>query len=493
MLMITHALEPEFGSSVMERFNGKPGVVLLDNIAQGGASGRVREFLAAEPSNRVLVFVDFAAERLGAMYQQEASVQQTAIDEWVSQAGALLEVHKQDRKRIRLVSLASAVFDPHALKDEFHITMELPSHSPEQALGMTLVEKLVTGDYAELDLHLRACTRTYNESALMAEKAKQAADFIITQQLEIATLQRALKAEAEEKQAITNDAEKRTMTLRAELKSVNASNKELNSENSLLLDQLHKVQEDLERKLLEVTEQEKLAKKNEKALQAKQNELVKEKASNDKAIERLKTQHAKELDSLDASLKAEKAKNKDLAEENDLILNQLHLVQEELERYYQELRSTKQLSDSHARKFEQLNESMKLQSRKHSRAQVQLNRVQNAFSWKVTKVFRSAIRLYPRVRLSEQVELLKASDLFDETWYLKTYPDVQKAGLDAAIHYLRHGAKEGRNPGPNFDTQWYLQQYPDVQKSKLNALVHYILYGIDENRKVSPRLLTHRA
>ncbi|KXG87403.1 class I SAM-dependent methyltransferase [Agrobacterium bohemicum] len=41
--------------------------------------------------------------------------------------------------------------------------------------------------------------------------------------------------------------------------------------------------------------------------------------------------------------------------------------------------------------------------------------------------------------------------LFNSRWYLECYEDVAKAGIDPAIHYVRHGSKEGRSPVNNLD------------------------------------------
>ena len=90
-----------------------------------------------------------------------------------------------------------------------------------------------------------------------------------------------------------------------------------------------------------------------------------------------------------------------------------------------------------------------------------------------------------RRALTAQAEAVRASGLFDEVWYLRTYPDVARSGLDSVQHYLRFGAAEGRNPSALFDTQWYLDSYPDVAEARLNPLVHYIQSGRSEGRKPS--------
>jgi hypothetical protein len=77
---------------------------------------------------------------------------------------------------------------------------------------------------------------------------------------------------------------------------------------------------------------------------------------------------------------------------------------------------------------------------------------------------------------------IRNSLFFNSAHYLKTNPDVRAAGLDAALHYLVHGGREGRDPGPFFSTKAYLARYPDVAEADVNALLHYETQGRRENR-----------
>jgi hypothetical protein len=80
------------------------------------------------------------------------------------------------------------------------------------------------------------------------------------------------------------------------------------------------------------------------------------------------------------------------------------------------------------------------------------------------------------------VALIEESGLFDAGWYLRTYSDVADAGECPAIHYLYHGAAEGRAASPRFDTAFYLARYPEVRESGVNPLVHYLQSGRSEGR-----------
>ena len=79
--------------------------------------------------------------------------------------------------------------------------------------------------------------------------------------------------------------------------------------------------------------------------------------------------------------------------------------------------------------------------------------------------------------------IIKTSGQFDATYYRSHYMDVANAGMQPLFHYLRHGAREGRDPSEQFDTMFYLRKYPDVKASGLNPLYHYVKHGRAEGRE----------
>lgn len=83
-------------------------------------------------------------------------------------------------------------------------------------------------------------------------------------------------------------------------------------------------------------------------------------------------------------------------------------------------------------------------------------------------------------------ELIRDNVLFNKAWYLAHNPDVRAAGVDAALHFVRHGGLEGRDPGPEFSTASYLLAYPDIARAGMNPLVHYLLHGQLEGRVRMP-------
>jgi hypothetical protein len=83
---------------------------------------------------------------------------------------------------------------------------------------------------------------------------------------------------------------------------------------------------------------------------------------------------------------------------------------------------------------------------------------------------------------AKALDAIRNSLFFNSAHYLETNPDVRATGMDPALHYLVHGAEEGRDPGPFFSTKAYLARYPDVAEAEVNALLHYETRGRRESR-----------
>lgn len=77
---------------------------------------------------------------------------------------------------------------------------------------------------------------------------------------------------------------------------------------------------------------------------------------------------------------------------------------------------------------------------------------------------------------------------FDENYYLKKYPEVKTAELDALTHFCRQGWKLGNDPSEFFSTSRYLEKNPDVAATGVNPFWHYIVAGRDEGRSGKPNM-----
>ncbi|MGY4509111.1 hypothetical protein [Bradyrhizobium sp. USDA 3650] len=80
-----------------------------------------------------------------------------------------------------------------------------------------------------------------------------------------------------------------------------------------------------------------------------------------------------------------------------------------------------------------------------------------------------------------------------ETWYRRTYPDVDEAiqsgdYKSAKHHFVENGYFEGRRPGPvAVDEDWYLSTYPDVAHGIESGEIsspqqHFLTHGYAEGR-----------
>src|SRR5947207_647762 len=95
---------------------------------------------------------------------------------------------------------------------------------------------------------------------------------------------------------------------------------------------------------------------------------------------------------------------------------------------------------------------------------------------------------YPR-KWAER-RLIKASGLFDETYYRAQCPAACVGVADPIWDYLTSGVFAGRDPNPLFDTDWYLAANSDVRAAGENPLVHYLTSGADEGRAPCSRFDT---
>ena len=83
------------------------------------------------------------------------------------------------------------------------------------------------------------------------------------------------------------------------------------------------------------------------------------------------------------------------------------------------------------------------------------------------------------------VAAIRASGLFDETWYRHRYPDVAAAGADPLRHYAEFGMREDRAPNPWFDPAWY--RTSNALAHDANPLFHYLAEGEAKGSRPSAR------
>ena len=83
------------------------------------------------------------------------------------------------------------------------------------------------------------------------------------------------------------------------------------------------------------------------------------------------------------------------------------------------------------------------------------------------------------------VHLIQSSGKFNADWYLQNYPDVAlhpNFSRQPVVHYLKFGAFEGRDPGPDFSSDDYLDAHPQLRAAGINPLVHFLTEGRGNGR-----------
>ena len=89
------------------------------------------------------------------------------------------------------------------------------------------------------------------------------------------------------------------------------------------------------------------------------------------------------------------------------------------------------------------------------------------------------------------VEKLVKDGCFDSQWYLKRYPEVankSKWKRNPVLHFLDVGGKQGYSPAAWFDSEWYLKYNDDVKRAGVNPVLHYICHGAQEGRRRNDEL-----
>lgn len=90
------------------------------------------------------------------------------------------------------------------------------------------------------------------------------------------------------------------------------------------------------------------------------------------------------------------------------------------------------------------------------------------------------------VNIEEKINIIKGSAYFDLDWYVSLYPDVSLINIDAAEHYIKYGARMGRDPGPDFNTKFYVDNCPDIHSTGENPLLHYLVEGEKRGHEIRP-------
>lgn len=438
------------------------------------------------PRARFLLFYTRAETALAYVLQQEVEPLQFLVH-WQAANRQLLQFHRRHRQRTLLLDVEAVSLHHQALETacrRIGLMLKPAANFPTPAIALSPMERLLAKyllstqpEVQLLQMELEASSQPLGE---IVPKIELQPDEVIDSFRQGKACQHNLQQQMEQAQQNSQQME--------------ASRQGTVQENELLLLQLHQVQEELEQaqqnfQQMEASRQETDQKNELLLLQLHQVQeeleatfLLKqqiEQAQKQQAAERQKL--SIQLEQAQQTLQKHETTHRETAQENELLLLQLHQVQEELEHYFIKYQD---ITDERQRELQAKDgETDKSRLRK---------KVSQILSWNIavqpiTRLFKKTNKNKERKIIQKQVDWLKTSGLFDETWYLSAHPDVANAGIDPVKHYLCHGAAEGRNPSPWFDTRAYLATNPDVAATGMNPLVHYGKFGKAEGRLLHKR------
>lgn len=448
-----------------------------------------------------------------------------AAQHWATQTKALLDLQRQQRRKLQLFNLHQALTHPTQFQQLLNIQLTNSNYTehtetygisllaasqylaqqPElQALNTLLQASVLplcdsealTLNIEQILLHKRSLQSAAQERDLVLSQLHQVQEELESCHLsnqaahaETLQAQTQLQQQLEAETAEKNAAQQTNIQLEAELKQTIA-------ERGQFYQQLEKV-----------TAEKNTAQQTSKQFETGMRDAIAERDQLQQLLNNT-TAEKKSAEQKNAQLAADYQSN---SEERELILTQLHHVQEQLEQYYLQLQAEQQQNKhtllardkQHAKEIAKLEAELRKMKARASSAeyagqllQKELEELRASISWKAAKPVRVIGRIIKKKKptndkLTQDIGLLLTSEYFDVEWYLRTYTDVAESQMNPAEHYLLYGATEGRLPGPLFDGNWYLQQYPDVAESNTNPLLHFVMFGQQEGRISSPKMLTN--
>ncbi|MGL6506246.1 hypothetical protein ACSZOC_09345 [Aeromonas hydrophila] len=173
-----------------------------------------------------------------------------------------------------------------------------------------------------------------------------------------------------------------------------------------------------------------------------------------------------------------------LAKEKKLtssLSHQLNELQENLNIRFSELAKLTNIIEINERKLLAKDNELSLYRK-------QLDKMKGSFAWKAVAPARALSNKLKRKgaknMLSQHVETVQNSGLFNIDWYRDHCPEIDELPISPVEHYLTIGYKSGLTPSERFNGNDYLARYPDVAQEGVNPLLHYLMFGKNEGRTI---------
>ena len=528
-----------FNTQAWESFANLSGLPLLNDAKQATANrsallqtaqplSAISAMLSETPEQNFWLAVVQAEHFLSSAIEGDTKLE-AAATQWEQETTALLTLHSQHRRRLKLFNLQQALAQPNAFRDSLDSAVLIHEYPPQPI--ETSLQLLAACQYVSQQPQLRALNARLQASSLslcdsdiltldvekiLQKKVTKIAtireerDLLVQQQSD---MQKLLDQVISEKNAMRETLEQNEARLNAKREERDLLLKQ-QSDMQKLLDQVISEQNTL-REVLQQSEAELQPTREERDL------LLKQQSDRQKQLDQVLF----ERNELHELLQQRTTDLQSTSQERDLILSQLQQVQEQLEQYYLALQAEQQKSEQIAQLLQEEQQRNKHAALAHDKQHVkEITKLENELSktkaraasaeyagrllqqeltefrgstlWRATGPVRALSSLIRKTdvgqaKLLQDCALLLTSEYFDIEWYLNTYPDIVESKINPAEHYLLYGAAEGRLPGPFFDGNWYVQHYPDVAAAGENPLLHFIKFGQQEGRSSSPKLLTN--
>ncbi len=322
---------------------GLPGAPMLLAQKDIGGLEQLSDRVSASPDVHLLVFVPIPILDI-ARRMADGSAPRQALSQWLDEAGKILTLVRSFRRRSSVFFFEAALSNPGgfvgALGQRLHL--ELDFREPED-----LTPELP-----------KAVLRMLAENALwQSPEARNLAAELEATALPIPTKQDFLLPAADQ----VFSEYRKTVDTPAQMA------RELREENGLLLEQLQRVQQKMEAFTAE-----------KKSIEDRLSSAEQYKADLENTRRQLEALQNQEHLS---------PKLKDLEEENELLLHQLHHVQEELETYYLKSQDTdRQLADCR-NELAHVHDELNI-------ANSAVNALRNSLSWKITGPMRAILGVF---------------------------------------------------------------------------------------------------
>jgi chemotaxis protein histidine kinase CheA len=319
-------------------------------------------WLDFDPSTRLVLSYISPTEHLQQVLYGVAEIApeatEQALAQWCQQVEALLARFHQASPRCLLVHATTVHGQPaqlaQAMRSQWNLHGLAPTTSPvcssdsapspyQQALLAQMVSASPAAELLWQELEAIAhvasgmppapAATIYQHWVQQAKLAESQAALDAANQAQIENTKQ-LQAEAKKAQLAIAEL---AATQAEKARRAEAEKTDLAQENELLLQQLHQVQEELEQTFLN---HQSLAAQTTQAAERNQAELAQARQEAQTALQKLQEQsnhpitHAQPPQAATEATAALQAEKAEMAQENDLLLHQLHQVQEELEHYF---------------------------------------------------------------------------------------------------------------------------------------------------------------